>query len=268
MLSEPLDNPLSAEFSPLLRHEAAQHGRVLTLMRSGGDPRMERRRIFDLEVAGVTGMIVVSVLSDAQLATVGPPRGTVPTVVIGRQRRAPGFSTVGPDYVSGAYAVVGHLIEHGHTTMAMVSGSPGDGLPEPRETGWRPPSSTVCSRSTDPRRTRSSPPPSPRGARAAALTGPDVGATKSVHIRQPNSLDACPHEHAVSALTDRGRRGCERSRMPGAVSNDGHRRATAMASVVTSSLLSQYAWVPFQRLATQSRSSRRSSPLLCMPLVR
>lgn len=48
----------------------------------------------------------------------------------------------------------------------------------------------------------------------------------------------------------------------------GHRRPTAIASAVRWSLLSQYAWVPFQRRAVQSMSCRLRSPERCMPLLR
>jgi hypothetical protein len=52
------------------------------------------------------------------------------------------------------------------------------------------------------------------------------------------------------------------------LSTPGQRRAMAKVRVVTKSLLSQYACVPFHRRVDQSRSRRLSSPLRCISLVR
>src|SRR5947208_11876552 len=52
------------------------------------------------------------------------------------------------------------------------------------------------------------------------------------------------------------------------LSTSGHHRATAKARAVTFSLLSEYAWLAFQRRSSQSMSRSEAPPPRCMPLLR
>ena len=96
----------------------------------------EHRLIEDLARHNVDGILVATMMTKADIPSLRHPG--VPIVLINCPFAVPGYRTLGPDAVAGARAVVDHLLsDHGHQSVAFITGETGVHEPEAREAGWR-----------------------------------------------------------------------------------------------------------------------------------
>jgi LacI family transcriptional regulator len=128
-----IDNPLFADLTLAVEAAAAERGYALLLTNSQGDPAAERRNIANLVARHVDGLLLMTLLSRPDLATL--PIGGVPTVLVNTFTEVPGFASVGVDAFAGAYDAVTHLAGHGHQRIGLVIGGGASDM-ELRERGW------------------------------------------------------------------------------------------------------------------------------------
>ncbi|WP_448062602.1 LacI family DNA-binding transcriptional regulator [Cellulomonas hominis] len=124
-------NPYFAELVYAVDVAAQQAGRSLLVINSRVRRAAARDHILALASQQVDGMVVADLLTDEERQMVASL--DVPTVLVDQFRRAEDVASIGTDYYTGALAGVGHLVEHGHRTIAFAGGDP---LVDQREQGW------------------------------------------------------------------------------------------------------------------------------------
>ncbi len=116
--------------------DAAQScGYSVFLYNSDETPSKQLRYLDVIASQRVDGVIIAPYDSDARNLA-GLRARNIPTVVIDRRIKGWDVDTVYGDSVSGAYALIQHLIGLGHQRIAMVSGPPNTSTAEDRVTGY------------------------------------------------------------------------------------------------------------------------------------
>lgn len=103
-----------------LETEALQHGYSLILCNSGGSPQRERAQLSTLFSRRVDGVVLAC--TDSSSAYDGLIRRRFPLVFIDRVPVGFTGGAVVSDNVQGAYAATRHLIDLGHTRIAIIAG--------------------------------------------------------------------------------------------------------------------------------------------------
>jgi LacI family transcriptional regulator, galactose operon repressor len=92
-----------------------------------GDPPREREFLEEVSDRGADGILLDTFLLDPDMIQAIVPPST-PVVRIGTTViDDPGFDTVHADDQGGAFAATRHLLDEGHTRVAMIQGPPGAG---------------------------------------------------------------------------------------------------------------------------------------------
>lgn len=130
-----LSNPFFSDVYGELESIASRSGYSAMFMASHQDPDKERDRIARLVAREVDAVIVASARPSSELASI--PRRECPFVILDQTKPVPGAKCVSTDFQSAVESAVRHLLAHGHTSIAMLSGKAGDGLDDPRIQGWR-----------------------------------------------------------------------------------------------------------------------------------
>ncbi|WP_040166465.1 LacI family DNA-binding transcriptional regulator [Microbacterium gorillae] len=128
-------NPFFAHFTHEVDLAADKRGMTLLAANADESAGRERRLIEGFVDRRVDGILLASTGAIPHLRTLVPP--DLPVVLINRYDAVPGFRTVGIDLFEGARIAVEHLAEHGHRTVGLIAGTAPDGVPGPREIGWR-----------------------------------------------------------------------------------------------------------------------------------
>ena len=121
-----ISNPLLAEVVQGAETELRHNGYSLLLMSSENDPELDARSVRFFDTRRVDGMIlsIVDERNEDLLETLRNVK--VPIVLVDRQvDDAIGASTVVADHRSGMRDAVARLVELGHRSIALVSGSKG-----------------------------------------------------------------------------------------------------------------------------------------------
>jgi LacI family transcriptional regulator len=103
-----------------LETEALQHGYSLILCNSGGDPQRERSQLSTLFSRRVDGVVLAC--TDSWSAYDGLIRRRFPLVFVDRVPVGFRRGAVVSDNVQGAYDGTRHLLELGHTRIAIIAG--------------------------------------------------------------------------------------------------------------------------------------------------
>ncbi|GLS20209.1 LacI family transcriptional regulator [Labrys miyagiensis] len=120
MVVPAVTNALFAEMVHEFETLATADGYGITLVTSDEDPEHERERILALLSRQIDGLIILPAADDSLGAGLDPI-ALPPTVVLDRGLGLSAFDTVGLDNVAGGYAAARHLIELGHTAIAVVA---------------------------------------------------------------------------------------------------------------------------------------------------
>jgi LacI family transcriptional regulator len=129
-------NPFFAAFSEAFQAAADRRGLAVIAASSDAALDHERELLESLPRHGIDGLVVVTVMHQADTAAMPVPG--VPAVVVNSPFPVPGVHALGPDATQGAQLVVEHLLRvHGHRSVAVVSGESSGRRPASRELGWQ-----------------------------------------------------------------------------------------------------------------------------------
>ena len=124
-------NPYFSELIEAVDVAASLRGRNILLTNTRGRADRERDAVSTLVDRGVDGLIFLAHMHDDRLYRFA--EGTVPRIACDRTYPIPGVPTIGPDTLEATSRAVTHLIEHGHTAIALVMGTSTQDL---RRAGW------------------------------------------------------------------------------------------------------------------------------------
>lgn len=127
-------SPFFTELAHSVEEEASALGYAVVLTNSDGDRAKERTHIRNLAARQVDGVILSSVMFEPELTDLAA--ANIPAVLLATNMAAPGFASVGTDLRNGAKIAVEHLIEHGHTRIALAIGRNVASEIDGRESGW------------------------------------------------------------------------------------------------------------------------------------
>lgn len=127
-------NPFFSLLAHAVEDAAAELGYALVLTNSDGNLAKERRNIRNLAARQVDGVVLSSVLFEPDLADL--ESAEIPSVLLNHSGEAPGFNSVGVDLQASAKLAVRHLVEHGHTNIALAMGTNTANAFDGREQGW------------------------------------------------------------------------------------------------------------------------------------
>lgn len=131
-----LTNTFFAELGDAIGAAASRRGYDLIVASSHADPELERSITVNLVGRQVDGIIAATVLDAVSLASL--PVGGTRRVLVDNSLTAAGVSTVSTDLEEGAHQAVRHLIGHGYSDIAIVTGrSPDPGRVDARREGWQ-----------------------------------------------------------------------------------------------------------------------------------
>lgn len=110
-------------FSEVLRgsDQTAQAARYHLVVSSSHNNKEEIRAALTMMRGRVDGLIVMSPDIDAETLTATLPR-TLPVVLLNSQIENSGFDSITVDNFGGACSMVRHLLGHGHTRIAVITG--------------------------------------------------------------------------------------------------------------------------------------------------
>lgn len=128
-------NPFFAHLMHEVELAAEERGLALLTANADGSPDRERRLVEKFASRGIDGMLLSSSLSHPDLRALLPAE--VPLVLLNQYDDMPDVHTVGVDLYEGARLGVGHLAEHGHTSVGLLVGETADGMGDARYGGWR-----------------------------------------------------------------------------------------------------------------------------------
>lgn len=123
-------NPFYAELSLAVEAEAQSLDQVAVSLSHHDDPIGQDRALNSLRRRGVVDVLIASPPDIESSRAIPGMR----TVYMDRAIAVEGAVTLGVDATAGAELAVSHLVEHGYTDIAMVSGETRYRL---REQGWR-----------------------------------------------------------------------------------------------------------------------------------
>jgi LacI family transcriptional regulator len=98
---------------------AAEHGLLLLMLNTGGDPELERKEIDLLLQRQVDGVLYASMYH--RVVEVPERLRTVPTVLLDARSDDLSVPSVVPDEVQGGYTAVRELVRHGHRRIGFVT---------------------------------------------------------------------------------------------------------------------------------------------------
>ena len=124
LVSGDLGNPFYSAIARGIEEVAYEHGHLLLTASSEEQPTRERQLLETFLQHNVAGLIVAPTLGAARTITPELLRGT-PLVSVDRPVTDPDpFDTVLLDNRAGACQAVTHLIQDGHTRIAIIDGNP------------------------------------------------------------------------------------------------------------------------------------------------
>ncbi|MGA9120253.1 MAG: LacI family DNA-binding transcriptional regulator [Bacteroidota bacterium] len=125
-------------FSEVIRgaDETAQSQGYHLLVSSSHSNRQEIEAALKMMRGRVDALVIMSPHIDAQTLNANLPRNH-PVELLNCQVEDTSFDSLNIDNYGGAYSMVGHLIEHGHRSIAIVTGTPGNIDAEERLRGYR-----------------------------------------------------------------------------------------------------------------------------------
>lgn len=127
-------NSFNSTVIQAIDQELSKRGLAMLLTNTHDSAETESVAIQDMVTHGVDGLIVLMTsMRDTDWATLNVP---VPTVLLDRQVGLEGFTTVGPDFLSGGNLVTEHLIDHGYKQIQPVFGQFTRGELNIRYTGY------------------------------------------------------------------------------------------------------------------------------------
>lgn len=130
-----VSNPFFAAFSEAFQATAHRLGLAVITASSDASLEHERELVASLPRHGIDGLVVATVMHQADSGAAPDPG--VPVVVVNSPFPVPGLHALGPDATQGARLVVDHLLAvHGHRSVALVTGEAGVRRPGTRELGW------------------------------------------------------------------------------------------------------------------------------------
>ena len=114
-------NPFFPELVRAVEDAAWEHGLRIILCNGARDPRREADYLAFLQDGRVDGLIVAAGhLADGYAAQLA--RTAVPVVIVNSERADLGVPTIVSDNRAGGRLAAEHLLEHGHTRFAIVTG--------------------------------------------------------------------------------------------------------------------------------------------------
>ena len=129
-----LTNPFFSGVYSALETAAARNGYSTLFMASHQNPEKEMDRISQLIAREVDAIIIASAQPTSALA--GVPRKECPFIFMDQTQPVPGAKCVSTDFQAAVSLAVRHLLGHGYTNIAMLSGKADDGLSDKRIQGW------------------------------------------------------------------------------------------------------------------------------------
>lgn len=126
-------NPFFAELARAIEDIAYERGFAVLVCNSADDLDRERAYITGLAERRIDGLIVVSTTAGQDLSAMTSL--SIPVVALDRSPDDSPISTIRSDNAAGAAAGTRHLLEHGHTTVALVAG-PETATSRARRDGW------------------------------------------------------------------------------------------------------------------------------------
>jgi DNA-binding LacI/PurR family transcriptional regulator len=129
-----LSNPLFGEIAAAAQEAADAHEHTVLVYGTSGDPDRERRYIESMLEHRVDSLLLVrSSLARDELEVLTE---SMTIVEIGLGRQFPRSRVVGVDEVKGARTAVEHLLDLGHTRIALIRGTDGDSGAADRARGF------------------------------------------------------------------------------------------------------------------------------------
>ncbi|WP_187271282.1 LacI family DNA-binding transcriptional regulator [Actinomyces ruminicola] len=128
-----MSNPYQAELVEAITVHARAAGFGTLLVSSGNSPEDERLALSSFLSRGIDGLITSS-LVDATLYSEFARR--VPTTVLNAETTVPGCQGIGPEGLASTRLATRHLIEHGHTRIALIIGPLTQWPVNARQEGW------------------------------------------------------------------------------------------------------------------------------------
>lgn len=131
-----LTNSFFAELGDAIGAAASQRGYDVIVASSHDDPERERSITVNLVGRRVDGIIAATVLDTASLATMAV--GSTVRVLVDNTVTVPGIASVSTDLEDGGLQATRHLIGHGYTDVAIVTGRfEVPGQVDARRDGWQ-----------------------------------------------------------------------------------------------------------------------------------
>ena len=127
-------NPFFAELALAIEDAAYARGFAVMVCNSADDVDRERTYIASLAERRIDGLILVSTTSGQDLSAATSL--SIPVVALDRSPDDAPVSTIRADTLEGAYLGTRHLLDHGHSSVALVVG-PDAGISDDRRLGWR-----------------------------------------------------------------------------------------------------------------------------------
>jgi LacI family transcriptional regulator len=128
-------NEFFAELACAVEQVARKSARTVLLANSEGDAETERDLLETFLQRQIDGVVLVSQepAEAHAMLTAARTRG----VFLGAAPPETEAFSIKVDNTGGAYVATNHLLEHGHETVAMISGPAGDEVADARRAGWQ-----------------------------------------------------------------------------------------------------------------------------------
>lgn len=129
-----LSNPFFSDVYNALENIATSRGYSAMFVASHQNPEREMDGVEKLIARDVDTILIASAQPTSALASV--PRKECPFVFLDQTQAIPGAKCVSTDFRAAVQTAVQHLIDHGRTNIAMLSGKADEGLGDKRIQGW------------------------------------------------------------------------------------------------------------------------------------
>lgn len=128
-------NPFFAELAHSIEESAYRAGKSVLVCNSADDIERERSYLKTLAERRVDGIILVSASGEEDLSDVLDLG--IPIVTMDRYRAESAVATVRFDNRDAGHLATGHLIDHGHSAISIISGPDSASVSEERTSGYR-----------------------------------------------------------------------------------------------------------------------------------